>query len=218
MKNAIIAIKNNIKPGILLWIILLFFGVAYVSLPTFEQWLQSVAELKARSGFIFAFLAFAIPGALLPEILKIFFFQNGMATKDNLANVFYIGLIYGLNGMCGDVFYSIVQVELFGAGSDIFTILKKTFVDQFVYSPIICTAILLLLMWKANGFRANTKNVSFPQFFTDKLFPLYVAQWLVWIPSVCLVYFMPTALQLPVASFVLCFWSLIVSFMSTKNG
>jgi len=71
---------------------------------------------------------------LLPEILKIFFFQNSLATKANLANIFYIGLLYGLNGMCGDVFYGVVQVQLFGSGSYIATILQKTSVDQFIYS------------------------------------------------------------------------------------
>jgi hypothetical protein len=43
--------------------------------------------------------------------------------------------------------------------------------------------------------------------------PVLIAMWCVWIPGVLVIYFMPTALQFPVASLVLVFWILIFKFV-----
>jgi hypothetical protein len=43
--------------------------------------------------------------------------------------------------------------------------------------------------------------------------PILVAVWCVWVPGVLVIYFMPTALQFPVASLVLSFWILIFKLL-----
>ncbi len=211
------AIKTNIKPGILLWILLVLFGIGYSTIPSFNQGLMQLAELKLKWGHISSFIAFSFAAAVLPEILKILFFQKGKVKKKNVRNVLFGIVLFGAMGILTDIFYSTVQVWLYGNGTDLATVLKKTATDQFAFSPMTCTIVLLSLMWKENGFRVNTNGFSFPLFFREKLVPLYVAMWLVWIPGVTLVYFMPTALQMPVSSFILCFWALIISFMSLKK-
>lgn len=212
------AIKTNIKPGILLWVLLVLFGIGYTTIPSFNQSLMKLAELKLKWGHISSFVAYAFAAAIFPEILKILFFQKGKVEKVNIRNVLFGIVLFGFSGIVTDIFFSTVQVWLYGTGTDLATILKKTATDQAIWSPIICTVVLLCLMWKENGFRVNTKQAfSFPLFFKGKLIPLYTAMWLVWIPGVALVYFMPTALQLPVSSFILCFWALIISFMSLKK-
>jgi hypothetical protein len=212
------AIKTNIKPGVLLWSLLVLFGIGYATVPSFNQSLAQLAEIKVKWGHIFSFIIYSFAAALFPEVLKIFFFQKAKVTKENVRNALFGIILFGFAGIVSDIFFSTVQVWLYGTGTDIATILKKTATDQFSFSPLICTVVLLFLMWKENGFRVNTKQeFSLPLFFREKLIPLYVAMWLVWIPGVALVYFMPTALQLPVSSFVLCFWTLIISFMSLKK-
>ncbi len=212
------AIKTNIKPGILLWILLVLFGIGYTTIPCFNQSLMQLAELKLKWGHLSSFIAYSFAAAILPEILKILFFQKRKLTKANVVNVLFGMVLFESMGILSDIFYSTVQVWLYGNGTDVATVLKKTITDQFVFSPMTCTTVLLSLMWKENGFRVNTSGFSFPLFFREKLIPLYVAMWLVWIPGVMLVYFMPTALQLPVSSFILCFWALIISFMSRRKN
>lgn len=213
------AIKTNIKPGILLWVLLVLFGIGYTAIPFFNQRLLQLAELKLKWGYASSFIAYSFAATIFPEILKILFFQNRKGKKENVRNIIYGIIVFGIAGICTDIFYSTIQVWLYGIGTDLATILKKTATDQFIFSPIICTVVLLLLMWKENGFRVNTKQeFSFPIFFQEKIIPLCAAMWLVWIPGVSLVYFMPTALQLPVSSFILCFWALIISFMSLKKS
>jgi hypothetical protein len=213
------AIKTNIKPGILLWVLLVLFGIGYTTVPGFNHGLMKLAELKLKWGHISSFIAYSFAAALFPEILKILFFQKGKAKKENIRNILFGIVLFGLAGIITDIFFSTVQVWLYGNGSDLATVLKKTVTDQFSFSPMICTVVLLFLMWKENDFQVNTKQeFSFSMFFKEKLIPLYVAMWLVWIPGVALVYFMPTALQLPISSFILCFWALIISFMSLKKS
>ena len=43
----------------------------------------------------------------------------------------------------------------------------------------------------------------------EKVFPVAVAGWCVWIPGVLLVYSMPPLLQIPVAVFIQVFWVLL---------
>jgi len=41
-----------------------------------------------------------------------------------------------------------------------------------------------------------------------------VAGWCIWIPGVSLVYFMPSALQFPIAVLIQCFWVLIFTVIN----
>jgi len=47
--------------------------------------------------------------------------------------------------------------------------------------------------------------------------PMLIAGWLVWIPTVMLIYLFPLPLQLPFQNIILCFWSMILLFF-TKNS
>jgi FtsH-binding integral membrane protein len=45
---------------------------------------------------------------------------------------------------------------------------------------------------------------------------LLVATWGVWVPAVAVIYLLPTALQLPLQNVVLCFFTLLVIFMTRR--
>jgi len=86
--------------------------------------------------------------------------------------------------------------------------------DQFVYSPVSNFGIVALFAWREGGFRRSAlRQLGTREYFMQQYLPVLIAMWCVWIPGVLVIYFMPTALQFPVASLVLVFWILIFKFV-----
>jgi hypothetical protein len=105
------------------------------------------------------------------------------------------------------------------SGGAFMTILKKTLVDEFVWVPFFAVWQLVLgyLLIEKKGsvteFRAALKRKPFLQ----RVIPLMIANWVVWIPAVSLIYLFPLPLQLPLMNIVLALWCLILTFFA-KNA
>jgi hypothetical protein len=48
----------------------------------------------------------------------------------------------------------------------------------------------------------------------DEWITVLFSTWVVWIPAVSIVYSLPSALQLPIFNLVLCFWCLLLTFVT----
>jgi hypothetical protein len=204
------AARANLIPGLLLQSLMIVFFALYVAHDGTRQFLATVANLKHESGYLFAFCSYVISAALLPEILRIAFFQGGRPVRRNAWNFLTAVPMWGLTGMLVDFFYR-CQVFWFGPGSDWQTVLLKMAVDQFLFSPFIANPIVIsYFIWRDARFRPKALAGIFRcGFFSERIFPIQVAGWCIWIPGVCLVYFMPSELQIPVASLIQSFWVLI---------
>jgi hypothetical protein len=67
-------------------------------------------------------------------------------------------------------------------------------------------------MWKDNGFSGSITWQQFtPAILFLKIATTVVTNWLIWIPSVALIYMMPSGLQLPLFNLVLCFFVLVLA-------
>jgi membrane protein implicated in regulation of membrane protease activity len=74
------------------------------------------------------------------------------------------------------------------------------------------------LHWRNARFRIGAlREIARADFFLEHIFPIIVAGWCVWIPGVSLVYFMPSALQLPVAVLIQIFWVLILTTITERR-
>lgn len=212
------AARANLLPGLLLQCLMLVFLSAYVSHEGTRAFLAEVARVKGEVGYWFALVSYIIAAALLPEALKVAFFQGGRVTRENARSLAAAVPIWGTMGVLVDLFYRL-QVVWFGAGSDFLTITKKVIVDQFVFSllisnPLVVGAFLLCTM----GFtRATLRKMFRWEFLTERLFPVQVAGWCIWIPGVALIYFMPSLLQIPVAALIQCFWVLIFTTLQERH-
>jgi hypothetical protein len=79
--------------------------------------------------------------------------------------------------------------------------------------------LVSIFFLRENGLKKEAvASILTLQFLLAKVLPVVVAGWCVWIPGVILVYSMPTALQLPVASLILCFWVLIFTFVAGSKA
>nr|WP_315463187.1 Mpv17/PMP22 family protein [uncultured Rhodoferax sp.] len=206
------ALRANALPGLLLWCGLALLLLAYATVPAFEQGLARWGEVKAAWGLSFAFVSYVVFAVLVPEGLSVALGRQRWTRKTS-RDVLYAALVFGSIGLTVDLLYS-VQVQLFGAQSDARTLLKKMLFDQFVYSPVSNFVVVALFAWREGGFTRQTlRHLLSADFLTRQYLPVLIAMWCVWIPGVLVIYFMPTALQFPVASLILVFWILIFKFV-----
>lgn len=208
------AAKANLLPGLLLQCLMLVFFSLYIAHEGTRHFLGEVAGVKQEAGYAFSFFSYAIAGGVMPELLRVAFFQSGKATRRNLWLLVTAAPFWGALGMVIDLLYRL-QAVWFGPGHDWFTIACKVLVDQFLFSPLLSAPLIVgWFLLRDEGFRPSTfRKIFRADFFSDKVFPVVVAGWCVWIPGVILVYSMPPLLQIPVAVFIQIFWVLIFTTM-----
>ena len=212
------AARVNLLPGLFLQSLMLCFIAAYLLHDGTAVFLARVGEVKQEVGYGFAFVTYMISGALLPELLKIVFFQRGRPTFSNLQSFATAGPFLGFMGMTVDFFYR-CQNAWFGSGNDWQTLLIKVLVDQILYSPFIanlwCTAFFTL---QAGHFsRATAASLFTLNFVTEKVLPVQIAGWGFWVPAVACIYFMPPQLQIPFAVLVQSFWVLMLMTITARQ-
>lgn len=212
------AAKANLLPGLLLQCLMLVFFSLYIAHEGTKQFLSEVAITKQEAGYAFSFFSYVIAGALLPELLRIGFFQSGKATKRNLWLFLTAAPLWGAIGILVDLLYRLQSVW-FGTGNGWMTILSKLLVDQLLFSPFISAPLIVgWFFLRDNRFRLSAwKQILCANFVFEKVFPVVVAGWCVWVPGVVLVYFMPPLLQIPVAVFIQVFWVLILTTMEESQ-
>jgi hypothetical protein len=205
-----VAVKANLLPGLVLWAALGAFLGAYGLSDTVRDAMAAWAEAKARSGLVFAFLSYVVFAVLLPEALSHHVLGKPAPSREDLL---YSAITFGITGMAVDLFYT-GQAWWFGEGTDMLTIAKKTLVDQLLFAPFSQCCVLTALLWREEGSWARTTaRLRSAEFWMQRVLPLQVALWCIWLPSVMAVYFMPSALQFPVVSVILSFWMLIFKFI-----
>jgi len=219
VSRAAAAARENLFPGLLLQgCLLVFLGLYLWNEPT-RHFLAHVARIKIDMGYGFAVISYVIAAALMPEILRIAFFQRGRPRWRNVTNFLGAAPMWAFVGVTVDMLYR-GQAVWFGAGSDFRTIACKLLVDQFVYSPFFSVPIIVSwLWWRDSGYSRTAARAIFTvDFVFEHIFPVMVAGWCVWIPGVSLVYFMPSPLQLPTAVTIQVFWVLIITTLSERKA
>ncbi len=187
----------------------------YLHAPT-QAALERIAEFRGEVGPSFAIVSTAIFGAIIPWIVL----QLRPATRGRYNGPQFAALLvfWAYKGLEVSIFYAL-QARWFGEGTDFVTIATKTFNDQFVYCPLLAVPCTWLVYgWVEHRFNFAPVAAEFrrPGWYGRCCLPLLVATWGVWVPAVAIIYLLPTALQLPMQNIVLCFFTLLVIFMSKR--
>ncbi len=197
------ALKANVLPAIFLQTLAICIGLSYFYWSAAQPVFSFVAELRAEYGLGYAIVSTSIFGGLLPFCFM--YLKGGIKTQVILQLLFYC-VLWALMGVLIAEFYTF-QAYLFGSGNDFFTVAKKVAFDQFVYSVLItCPFLTLVYMWKDNGFSwSKTKPLINRSLLTIK------------IPTVSVIYMLPTDLQIPLFNFVLCLFVLILALLHVEE-
>jgi len=199
-----------------LWAIGLVLVISYYQIHTVAEILDQLGDFKLRSSPWFAILSTALFGSLIPWLVQNLFLKGG--EKQPFRQVPWLLLFWGFHGWQVDWLYRI-QAELFGNKIDFQTILKKTLVDEFIWVPFFAVWQLVLgyLFIEKDGSVKEFKAALKQKPFFDRVIPLMIANWVVWIPAVSLIYLFPLPLQLPLMNIILALWCLILTFFA-KNA
>lgn len=207
------AVRANLPAALVLWAGLAALLLAYALVPAVHDALARWGQVKAAWGLPFAFVSYVVFAVLVPETLGWLVRRSPGGWGQRKGELLYTALVFGCVGVSVDLLYRL-QVHMFGEGGDARTVVSKMLFDQFVFSPVSNYLIVLVLAWREAGFATQAlRPMATPAYFWQHGAPVIAAAWCVWIPGVSVVYWMPTALQFPVASLLLSFWILIFTFM-----
>ncbi|MDU0355902.1 hypothetical protein RS130_20215 [Paraglaciecola aquimarina] len=208
------ALKVNFVPAICLQCFALFIGFSYFYWPASASVFQFFADLKAKNGASYAVLSTAIFGGVVPFT---YLWVKGRIHFLPLQQLLFYVVVWGSLGWLVNELY-IFQSHLFGNSADWQTIAKKTIFDQFVFSMIFtCPALTLAHLWKDQQFNWAKTRPLLGQLIKVQIPTTVLTNWLIWIPAVCLIYTMPSNLQIPLFNLVLCFFVLILAILNTEH-
>lgn len=208
--------RENLLPGVALWIAGLALVLGYYQLEAVAQFFDRIGLWKERFSPWFAMLSTAVFGSIVPWVVGAFFLPQ--EKKQPFRRVPALFLFWALHGWQVDKLYQFQSI-LFGTELQASTIIAKTLVDQFLWSPFLATPqVLLFYLFSENdlskqGFLQALQRKGF----LARLIPLMLTNWVVWIPSVALIYLFPLPLQLPLMNLILALWCLILLFFA-KNA
>lgn len=213
------AARVNALPGTLIQLAVLLVLLAYWWHAPTRVVLARIAEWKSLYGYAFTFALVSVAGAVVPELFRVLHFQRGGPTRENLQNLVFGVPFWGVMGVCADTLYRL-QAVWFGSEPTAGVVLLKMAVDQFIYTPLFGTAaIVWAYEWRRSGFVISDPRYAFSAgFYRARILPSVIAGWGVWIPTITLVYCLPTLLQLPVSALATCFWSLLVAYMQVASA
>jgi len=212
------AALHNLKPAIALWLFGVVLIVSYYFVPSLREGLNWIAEFKSRTGWIFAAISTSICAGLFPVLINRIF---GSSLNGKRQGVLYLVsnlLFWAFKGVEVDLLYRF-QAWLFGDDSKITTILSKVAFDQLVYCPLLgLLTVVLFYIWRENGFQlAGFFKGLGDRWYRNKILPVLISNWFVWVPACAIIYFLPLGLQLPIQNLILCFWVLILTFFTEKE-
>ena len=209
------AARANLIPALIIQTVVVAIVLAYYFHPAASEWLAHLAELKRRGGYLFSFVSGALAGGLLPELLKVAVFQRWRVKRENLGDLVFGVIYWGLMGMVVDGIYR-AQAVMFGPQVDFMTVVKKTLVDQFAFTPFVSIPLtVIILEWKHQGYRlAGLSRVFGLRFYKQKILPTVVSALGFWLPIVILIYCLPPLLQFPLFTLALTLWVMIITWIS----
>ena len=110
------------------------------------------------------------------------------------------------------------QAWLFGSGHDFATVASKVALDMLVYAPLWAQPGLVVLYdirkhdFDLGAFRRQWSWRGF----VKKVALVQTSGWIVWMPTVCIVYSLPSPLQFPLFAIMVCFWSLLLVALTAR--
>ncbi len=208
--------RENRLPCLVLNLLVLALVGSYYRLPVAAALWEAVGDFKLRWTFSFSLVSTVFAAALLPTLVQ--GLMGRLPAQGRLKRLALLSLFWGYRGMEIDLFYQ-VQGWMFGHDNDARTLLTKVAFDQFVMSPLwFVPTVLIALRWvEFDGSWARTRASLNREFWLRTCPTVMVANWLVWIPALALIYSLPAALQFPLFSVIMCFFILIITLLARRD-
>ena len=211
------AARANLVPGLILWSVGLTLVVAYYYNASFHAALDRFTGLRDRIGFFFPLIGTVLCGAVLP----ILFLRRDPALREDyrLKNCAVLMLFWAYKGVEIEIWYRVLA-HFVGNNHDVRTVATKVFLDQAIYSPFFAVPLtVLVLTYSHLGLRLAPIKADFRAggWYRRHVLPTVIANVVIWVPVVCLVYALPLPLQIVLFDLALCFFILIAAHITRRK-
>lgn len=210
--------RAHAVPGFVLQIVALALVLAYYHHDATHRAVEALARLHERGGFAFSIISTGLFGGLIP----ILYLKAQTATRARFTWAGCAALIafWSYKGFEVDLWYRLLA-RFIGERHDFVTIATKTILDQFGYCPTIAVPVTVIIYeWVEAGFsgRLLAADMQAGQWYRRRVLPVLISNLGVWVPAVCIIYALPTSLQLPLQNLVLCFFTLMLAHMTARES
>lgn len=203
--------RANALPGFVLQAVALVLVVAYYRHAPTHQAVERLAELHRRAGLLFGIVSTGLCGGLIPFL----YLRSRRATRLRFTWAAGLGLtaFWAYKGIEVDLWYRLLA-HVVGEANGVGTVATKMFLDQFIYCPVLAVPVTVLVYaWVEARYSARpvADDVRAGNWYRRRVLPVLISNLGVWVPAVCIIYSLPTALQLPLQNLVLCFFTLMLA-------
>lgn len=215
-RTALRGARATLGPGLVLQVAALALVLAYYNHAATRASLERLAEFREESGFIFGMISTGAVGGLLPFL----YLRSRRATCGRYTWTQGLGLVgfWAYKGLEIEIFYRFLA-RFVGERADVTTIVTKMAIDQFIYCPFFAVpTTVLVYAWIDAHYDPSPVAKDFRQshWYGRRVMPTLISNVAVWVPAVCLIYALPTPLQLPMQNLVLCFFTLLLAHVITR--
>jgi len=216
LRPAVAGIKANLLPGFVLQVFAVAVLVGYFRVESVHRALTTVGVLKVRYGYLYGALSTALFGGFIPFLVL---YLGGKIPRDRRGKDLTFYLVFWLwKGVEVDALYR-GQSFLFGVEPNLTNIAAKTAVDQLGYTLFWSAPTQTwFFLWKDSDYSLSLVRQRLQiQPFLQRATVVVLSNWVVWVPAVAIVYSLPAPLQLPISNLILCFWCLLLSYVSRDS-
>jgi len=205
--------RRNRVPAVILQSAAGILLASYFLVPSLRPVFDSVSDLKERTDPWFAIMSTSLFAGFIPWAVSLH--RGRISAGRGLPHLIGMLLYWAMVGGVVDGLYTL-QDQWFGSGRDFQTLALKTLVDQGPFNLFWATPTCLIFYgWKETDFSwTRFRTVHSWPVIKRKYITIQVSCWIVWIPAVAMIYAMPLALQIPLFSLVICFFSILLMFLN----
>ena len=208
------SVKANAVPMAVLWALAVLMVLAFYWVPAADELFSPFVKWQTQSGWVAAFLNRVIFCGVIPGVFLLS--VRSIRPPRPLLTVCVYSLWGGLWGIACDGFFTL-QTAVFGSGTDMLTLVKKTLVDQFGWNVLICTPVnAIFFPWVASGFKLGPRRCC--RDFVQDCLVLLIANWIVWVPVTLIVYAFPLPLQIQLVGLACSFWMMVALWAAARKG
>lgn len=204
------------------FVVLLTFTVllalAYFCIPCVRSGLEPLRHFMEKNGASAAFLSMVVFAGLIPWI----FFLIDRSIRPEYPGWTGVVQVLWRSVLCVACFWLYrAQDALFGSGADVLTLLKKTAVDQFIWTPLFLSPLdSLFYFWLGRDFSFRRCRDEWPRdgFVSGVMLPNLLSGWCISIPTNVVVYMFPLDLRILVMGLIGSFWTLVCLQIGRRSG
>ncbi|HEX8340720.1 MAG TPA: hypothetical protein VF624_07420 [Tepidisphaeraceae bacterium] len=214
-RPGLLALRQYWKPFVLIEVCGAVVVVLYFNNDAVRGAADALATMKASGGLLFAAIAGAVAGAILPEIGKAIALGDTRVTRRRLDDVCVNLALFAALGLIADLFYALLN-RLFGDGPHLGPVVAKVLADQLLYAPFV-TLPLVALVFTCRGCGWSPRRTAQQlgrTWYLRRVVTLLIPCWCFWVPMTALMFSLPASLTFLFAMFALAAWGLLMIYIA----